>query len=101
MRTMTQTGRSGRETASLQAAIYVRISSDREGAGLGVARQEEDCRALCDRLGWQPAGVYSDNDVSAYSGKKRPEWARLNEDIRDGGGRDRVLACGPADPVPA
>ena len=38
----------------------------------------------CVRLGWQVAGVYSDNDVSAYSGKKRPEWERLNDDIRDG-----------------
>jgi site-specific DNA recombinase len=81
---MTQTGRSGRETGPLRAAIYVRISSDREGAGLGVARQEEDCRALCDRLGWEVTDVYPDNDVSAYSGKKRPEWARLNDDIRDG-----------------
>jgi DNA invertase Pin-like site-specific DNA recombinase len=81
---MTQTGRSGQETTSLRAAVYVRISSDREGAGLGVARQEEDCRALCGRLGWQIAGIYPDNDVSAYSGKKRPEWERLNADIRDG-----------------
>jgi hypothetical protein len=53
----------------VRAAIYVRISSDRTGAGLGVARQEEDCRALCERLGWQVVRVYPDNDVSAYSGK--------------------------------
>jgi len=50
-------------------AIYVRISSDRTGAGLGVARQEEDCLALCTRLGWIVYRVYIDNDVSAYSGK--------------------------------
>jgi DNA invertase Pin-like site-specific DNA recombinase len=49
-----------------------------------VARQEEDCRALCVRLGWQVSDIYPDNDVSAYSGKKRPEWERLNSDIRDG-----------------
>ena len=35
------------------AAIYVRISQDRGGAGLGVQRQREDCEALCDRLGWR------------------------------------------------
>ncbi|HEX9497165.1 MAG TPA: hypothetical protein VF926_01955, partial [Mycobacterium sp.] len=29
-----------------RAGIYVRISDDREGRGLGVERQEEDCRAL-------------------------------------------------------
>jgi len=81
---MTDKPRSGKQTATVRAAVYVRISSDREGAGLGVARQEEDCRALCERLGWQVAEVYPDNDVSAYSGKKRPEWDRLNRDIRDG-----------------
>ena len=64
--------------------FYVRISQDREGGGLGVARQEEDCRALCAWLGWQVAGVYTDNDVSAYSGKPRPEWTRLLRDIAAG-----------------
>lgn len=66
------------------AGIYVRISQDREGAGLGVARQEEDTRALCERRGWTVAGVYCDNDVSAYSGKPRPEWQRLLADVRAG-----------------
>ncbi|HEX4062057.1 MAG TPA: recombinase family protein [Streptosporangiaceae bacterium] len=66
-------------------AIYVRISQDREGAGLGVSRQEEDCRGLCARRdGWQVMGVYADNDVSAYSGKPRPEWIRLLADIAAG-----------------
>jgi hypothetical protein len=44
----------------VRVAIYVRISSDRTGAGLGVARQEEDCRALCERLGWTVARAYVD-----------------------------------------
>jgi hypothetical protein len=43
-----------------RAAIYARISNDpgtadtprRGGDGLGVARQQEDCRALADTLGW-------------------------------------------------
>jgi site-specific DNA recombinase len=65
-----------------RAAIYCRISLDRAGAGLGVARQEEDCRALAERLGWPVVGEpYVDNDVSAYSGKPRPEWQRLLGDI--------------------
>jgi DNA invertase Pin-like site-specific DNA recombinase len=84
MKAMTGKPRSGQPAATVRAAIYVRISSDREGAGLGVARQEEDCRALCERLGWQVTSVYADNDISAYSGKKRPEWDRLNADIGDG-----------------
>lgn len=66
------------------AAVYVRISQDREGAGLGVARQEEDCVALCNRLGWKVGEVYVDNDVSAYSGKSRPSWQRLIDDVKAG-----------------
>lgn len=66
------------------AAVYVRVSKDREGGGLGVARQEEDCRALCERIGWTVGDVYSDNDVSAYSGKPRPEWQRLIADVETG-----------------
>jgi site-specific DNA recombinase len=54
-----------------RAAIYARISQDREGAGLGVERQEQDCRDLADRLGWTVTAVFTDNDVSAYTGKRR------------------------------
>ncbi len=62
----------------------MRISQDRGGAGLGVARQEEDCRALCARKGWDVVDVYPDNDVSAYSGAPRPKWRELMEDIDQG-----------------
>lgn len=67
-----------------RAAVYVRISQDREGAGLGVTRQEQDCRALCKRKGWAVAEVYVDDDVSAYSGRPRPAWNRLREDVESG-----------------
>jgi site-specific DNA recombinase len=71
-----------------KAAIYVRISEDREsrgGAGLGVKRQEDDCRALASRLGWAVVEpIYQDNDVSAYSGKPRPSYRRLLADLRTG-----------------
>lgn len=65
-------------------AIYVRISSDSTGDGLGVARQEADCRALALTRGWEVVGVYRDNDVSAYSGKVRPAYERLLADIEAG-----------------
>jgi site-specific DNA recombinase len=86
MKTMTQTKvtRTADDPAPVRAAVYVRISQDREGAGLGVARQEEDCRALCGGKGWHVAGVYADNDVSAYSGRPRKQWTRLLADISDG-----------------
>lgn len=68
----------------IRAAIYCRISQDRAGAGLGIARQESDCRAVCERRGWTVVEVYTDNDVSAYSGKARPSWTRLLDDVRAG-----------------
>ncbi len=67
-----------------KTAIYCRISKDRAGAGLGVARQESDCRNLAERLGWDVAEVYVDNDVSAYSGRRRPAYQRMLDDIARG-----------------
>lgn len=64
-------------SAGVRAGIYVRISDDRDGHGLGVARQEKDCRALARRLGWTVVEVFTDNDVSASSGKRRPGYERL------------------------
>lgn len=65
-------------------AIYCRISQDGEGSGLGVRRQEEDCGELADRRGWPITAIYVDNDVSAYSGKVRPQYRQMLQDIRDG-----------------
>lgn len=73
------------------AAIYARISKDKTGAGLGVERQEADCRALAARLGWTVVEVFADNDLSAYSGKVRPRYRALLEAIR-AGRVDAVLA---------
>lgn len=66
------------------AAVYARISMDADGTSAGVARQVEDCRKLADSLGWRVAGEYVDNDISAYSGKRRPEYERLLADLADG-----------------
>jgi DNA invertase Pin-like site-specific DNA recombinase len=68
----------------VRAGIYARISSDREGDGLGVARQLEDCVRLAESRGWQIADRYVDDDVSAYSGKPRPEYGRMLDDLRTG-----------------
>lgn len=67
-----------------QTAIYGRISSDVANDELGVRRQEKACRELCERQDWRDVVVYIDNDVSAYSGKKRPEYLRMLDDIKDG-----------------
>lgn len=72
------------------AAVYARISSDQDGTALGVGRQLEDCRRLAEGLGWRVAEEYVDNDISAYSGKHRPAYARLLADVREGY-RDAVV----------
>jgi len=64
--------------------IYSRISKDREGAGLGVDRQRQECTQLADRLGWAIVGHHSDNDLSAYSGKPRPRDRALLDDLEHG-----------------
>jgi site-specific DNA recombinase len=71
-------------TPTFTAAIYVRISDDRAGEGLGVKRQEEECRELAQRLGWHVVEVYADNSMSAFKKKKRPEYLRMLADIRAG-----------------
>lgn len=78
-----------------RCAIYVRISEDREGEGLGVRRQELECRALAERLGWSVADVYVDNDVSAKDRRKRRKaYARLLADI-EAGRIDGIIAWAP------
>ena len=72
------------------AAIYARISSDAEGTGLGVARQLEDCRKLAADRGWPVGAEYVDNDVSAFSGKPRRQYARMLADLASGD-RDAVI----------
>lgn len=71
-------------TTPQAVAIYARISRDDDGGGAGVGRQVEDCRKLAESLGWPVAGAYVDNDISAYSGKKRPEYQRMLTDLGDG-----------------
>jgi len=69
---------------AVRAGIYARISSDREADGLAVARQLADCRRLAERKGWPVVEVYVDDDVSAWSGRERPEYARMLADLDSG-----------------
>ncbi|WP_170147703.1 recombinase family protein [Micromonospora phaseoli] len=55
-----------------RAAIYCRISRDKEGRELGVARQRQDCEALAQRLGWDVLEVFVDNDISASTRSTKP-----------------------------
>lgn len=64
--------------------VYARISRDREGSGLGVQRQLADCRAKARQRGWTIVDEYVDDDVSAYTGKARPEYQRMITDLEAG-----------------
>ncbi|MDX5563797.1 recombinase family protein [Streptomyces sp. ID05-04B] len=65
------------------ACIYCRMSEDREGGGLGIGRQREDCEKLAAQLGLTVVRVYTDNDLSAYSGKPRPDYQHMLDDLRN------------------
>ena len=64
--------------------MYARISSDREGEALGVQRQLADCEQLAERKGREVVERYVDDDVSAWSGRARPEYARCLADLAAG-----------------
>lgn len=78
----------------MKAGIYCRISLDQTGESLGVTRQLEDCTALVESAGWTLVEVYTDNDISASSGKPRPEYQRMLRDI-EAGQLDAIVAWHP------
>lgn len=49
-----------------------------------MERQQQDCEALAAQLGVTIVAVHVDNDLSAYSGKPRPGYQTLLQQIRDG-----------------
>lgn len=75
-------------------AVYTRISKDRYDERGGVDRQRSDCDALCQREGWATVVYFEDNDVSAFSGKKRPGYDAMVQAVRDGF-VDRIVAWVP------
>src|SRR4051794_39039371 len=77
-----------------RAAVYCRISSDPSGLGLGVERQRLGCHDLGQRNRGRVVGTYVGNDVSAYSGKPRPQYLALMQAVR-AGQVDVVVAWDP------
>lgn len=73
-------------TKGLRAIFYARISSDRDGEGLGVDRQVADCEALCERNGWTVVDSLVENDTSAStkSRKPRPLYEHMLRRARNG-----------------
>lgn len=60
-----------------RVAIYARISEDRSGEGVGVARQVADCQELAAARDLEVIKVFEENDTSAYGRKPRPQWRQL------------------------
>lgn len=79
------------EVTGAPGVMYARISEDREGAGLGVERQLGDQCALFSQLGLRLAGVYTDNDLSAFTGRPRPDYLAMLADLD--AGRARVVTA--------
>ena len=63
--------------------IYTRQSSDPAGEAAAVTRQEDACRELAARNGWDVVRVFSDNDRSAVRGV-RPAWREMLAEVRRG-----------------
>jgi len=78
-------------TSNQRAALYVRISRDDLDTRAGIKRQEADCRQLAEQRGLDVISLYSDNDQSASSGKRRPDYQRLLADVR--AKRVDVIVC--------
>jgi DNA invertase Pin-like site-specific DNA recombinase len=64
-------------TTQTGAVAYVRLSLDKDGSQLGVARQEEEIRALAKSEGIPVGRVFADNSVSAFSGASRPAYEAM------------------------
>lgn len=64
-------------TQPSEAAAYARISLDKEGSGLGVARQLAEIRQWAKERNITITRELVDNDISATTGKTRPNFEAL------------------------
>lgn len=68
------------------AGIYCRLSYAPDGSLEKVERQEADCRALAERLGWRisEAHIFPDNSRSAWQrNRRRPQWDRMLKSVEN------------------
>lgn len=72
-------------TSPVRAAIYLRISQDRELDGLAIDRQREDCEQEARYRGWEVVETYTDQSKSATGKtKKRPAYDQMVADYHAG-----------------
>ncbi|MFJ1538676.1 recombinase family protein [Micromonospora chalcea] len=70
--------------ADVDTVIYLRQSQDRTGDELGVTRQREDTRKLCELRGWRVVAEYVDNDTSAAGKRQRPGFEAVLAAVQEG-----------------
>jgi DNA invertase Pin-like site-specific DNA recombinase len=68
----------------VRAAIYCRISQDRDERSESPERQQAMCRALLASKGWPVVQVFTDRDTSAYKKVKRPNFDAMWKGLEAG-----------------
>lgn len=72
-------------TTKPRAVIYTRLSRSRSDEPSGsTQRQEAECRKLAAARGYKVVAVEVDDDVSAFSGRRRPGYERVMEMVAAG-----------------
>lgn len=76
-----------------RAAIYIRVSTEKQTENYSPAAQEQECRELCEKQGYTIVGIYRDTE-KYRSGRKmvepsgtrddRPQFRRLLADVDSG-----------------
>jgi site-specific DNA recombinase len=74
----------------MRLGLYRRISSDPDGRSPSMRRQETDARRFAEARGDEIVRVYTDQDLSAYTGVDRPGFEELLADA-DAGLIDGIL----------
>jgi site-specific DNA recombinase len=70
----------------MRAAIYARLSLEREANAENIDIQLRECRGYAEDQGWVVVAEFADSDISAsrYSRKPRPQYNQLLEAVRAG-----------------
>ncbi len=96
---MTKSNKQNRQ-GTRRAAIYVRVSSEKQAEKVSPETQENDARALCERQGYIVIEVYRDTEKYRANGRlvepsgtrnDRPQFKRMLADA-DAGRFDTIIA---------
>jgi site-specific DNA recombinase len=68
----------------LRAALYARVSDDKGGQSRSVEEQNAAGRLAAAEHGWTLTEYAESGSASRYTTRVRPEWGRLQDDVRAG-----------------